>query len=86
MPTIKIPNPDNVVTLPTDAIESRIIGNCGKIEYDLYDEYAIVSLINMVPGYKNVTQKRTVQIPKQFFVDVYNKYIKPNEEENKNET
>ena len=79
-------NTETIITTPDEGERNVILPGTNDIEYSLLDDKAVISWTVPVPGYKNIVQKKTMVIPKQLIVDIYNKYIKPTEEENKDET
>lgn len=83
-------NTETIITTPDEGernvILPGLLPGTNDIEYSLLDDKAVIAWTVPVSGYKNIVQKKTMVIPKQLIVDIYNKYIKPTEEENKDET
>lgn len=83
-------NTETIITTP-DGVERNVLlpgllPSTNDIEYSLLDDKVIITWNVPVLGYKNIVQKKTMAIPKQLILDIYNKYIKPTEEGNRDET
>lgn len=81
---------ETIITIPDEGERNvllpGLLPGTNDIEYSLLDDKAVIVWTVPVPGYKDIVQKKTMTLPKQLIVDIYNKYIKPTEEENKDET